>query len=276
MLWHPARVRDMLEPLSILGVCAWLAYGSWEMAVAHQTEAIILGSILGLSFLGSAASLVLGNLFGGWWRSYPEGLSWSFVQKLEMVPPLLNAAVLSHYSRIIGRAATTPVWGSLYMVAVCTSLAASHCDPHHCFAVRELILIHHCAVFAYAVMIQSSPNNPTVPAPPSQYFEQIFVAILQFGFSFYVGYSASSVQSEATRLRDMQVHALATLQRDVTLALVTNYLPPSVLFTVQERSAAGDASEMIAWKFDSGCVLQSDIVGFTALGSRISPEQLCR
>ena len=32
----------------------------------------------------------------------------------------------------------------------------------------------------------------------------------------------------------------------------------------------------LAWRFDAVCVLQSDIVGFTKLGSRATPEQLCR
>ena len=41
-------------------------------------------------------------------------------------------------------------------------------------------------------------------------------------------------------------------------------------------ASLGDASEIVAWKFDPACVLQSDIVGFTALGSRISAEELCR
>ena len=31
----------------------------------------------------------------------------------------------------------------------------------------------------------------------------------------------------------------------------------------------------IAWDFDCVCVLQSDIVGFTPLGTRVTPLQLC-
>ena len=33
--------------------------------------------------------------------------------------------------------------------------------------------------------------------------------------------------------------------------------------------------EVMAWDFDCVCVLQSDIVGFTSLGSRVTPLQLC-
>ena len=57
----------------------------------------------------------------------------------------------------------------------------------------------------------------------------------------------------------------------------------SVLKVVQDRAAGGttrglangDEFDMVAWAFDPACVLQSDIVGFTALGSRISPQALC-
>ena len=31
----------------------------------------------------------------------------------------------------------------------------------------------------------------------------------------------------------------------------------------------------MAWDFDCVCILQSDIVGFTSLGSRVTPLQLC-
>ena len=277
MMWLPSRVRCVLEPLSAIGVGAWLAYGSWEKAVAHQTEAIILGSILAFSFCCSVASLTAGLLFGGWYREFPEGLSWSFVQKLEMIPPLLHAALLSHYSRLLGRAASTPVWAAVYLMGLYNSIAASHCDPIHVLAVRQLVLAHHCAVFLYYVMTTPGQNDPVpgVP-PPSRWLEQVFVAIVQFFTVYFVSHFGSTLKGEATRVRDLQVHAQATLQRDVTLALVTNYLPPAVLLHVQERAAVGNASDVIAWKFDPGCILQSDIIGFTSLGSRVSPEQLCR
>ena len=274
MVWLPSRVRCVLEPLSAIGIGAWLAYGSWEKAVAHQTEAIIMGSILGFSFCCSVASLTAGLLFGGWYREFPEGLSWSFVQKLEMVPPLLHAALLSHYSRLLGRAASTPVWTAVYLTGLYNSISASHCDPIHCLAVRQLALFHHCAVFLYYVITTPGRNDPALGVPaPSRWLDQVFVCVIQC-FAWFI--NTYFGKGEATRLRDLQVHAQATLQRDVTLALVTNYLPPAVLLHVQERAAVGNASDVIAWKFDPGCVLQSDIVGFTSLGSRVSPEQLCR
>ena len=45
--------------------------------------------------------------------------------------------------------------------------------------------------------------------------------------------------------------------------------PPAI------QAGLGDGAEVAAWKFDCACVLQSDIVGFTALGSRVTPLQLC-
>ena len=275
MLWLPFRIRGVLEPLTALGVGAWLAYGSWEKAVAHQTEAIILGSLLGISFLVHATSLALGLLFGGGYREYPENLSWSFVQKVQVGVALFHAAILSHYSRLLGRAASTPVWAIMYYSGVQFALISSLCDANHCLAVRELILIHHCAVFAYEVWTTPGWSDPE-RGGKFRIVEYIFAAFLEMFVTHYVAYVSSLKKGEATRLRDFQVHAQATLQRDVTLALVTNYLPPSVLLHVQERAATGNTSDIIAWKFDPGCVLQSDIVGFTSLGSRVSPEKLCR
>jgi len=275
MLWLPSRLRGCIDTVMLVGVGAWLAYGSWDLAVAHQTEAIILGSLLAASFVLHAASLAAGLLFGGAWREFPEGLSWSFVQKLEVAVALFHAACLSHYSRLIGRAASTPVWCVMYFSGVQFALISSLCDANHCLAVRELILIHHSAVFAYEVMTTPGWSDPE-RGGKYRCVEYVFAAFMEMFLTHFVAYFSSLTKGEATRLRDMQVHAAATLQRDVTLNLVTNYLPPSVLLHVQERAAIGNAADIIAWKFTPGCVLQSDIVGFTALGSRISPEQLCR
>ena len=267
MLWFPSRGRGVAEPLAALAVGAWLAYGSWEKAVAHQTAAICMASFLIFSFLLHAASLAMGLAFGGPWRTFPEGLSWPVVQKLEMLGPFLHSAILSHWSRLIGRSGSVPAWAFVFLTCLRNSVSSSICDPGHVLLLRLPILAHHCAVFAYSIMT-------TPGAGPHSWVEQAFVA-----FQIFVVFLASLVpgkKAEAVRLRDLQVHAQATLQRDVTLALVTNFFPPAVLRHVRERAAAGDASDIIAWKFDPGCVLQSDIVGFTSLGSRITPEQLCR
>ena len=62
------------EPLSAAITCAWLAYGSWERAVAHTTEAAIMGALLALIFFSSVASLCAGLRFGRAWRELPRGV----------------------------------------------------------------------------------------------------------------------------------------------------------------------------------------------------------
>ena len=60
-----------------------------------------------------------------------------------------------------------------------------------------------------------------------------------------VAYKASSLKAEETRVKDIQTYTRSILQRDVTVALVSNFLPPIVLQAVQERAASGgDASEV--------------------------------
>ena len=63
----------------------WLSYSTWETAKHHMTEAAILGSFLGTSFLVALFQTVMGLTFGGRWRSMPVNVSMSFYQKLAMV-----------------------------------------------------------------------------------------------------------------------------------------------------------------------------------------------
>ena len=274
LLWFPSSVRGMLEPISACAVCAWLAYGSWDAAAAHQTEAAVLVSLLGLGFLGHAIPFALGLIFGGSWREAPKYLNWSFVMKMEMAAPFYNAAIVSHWSRMLGRAASTPALASFFVTGIYVSVSASY-EPFHWFVVRQLITAHHCAVFAYEVLTTPGWNDPDQGGPYRE-VEFVFTVVLEMFVVYFLAYISSRTKGEAESQRDIQAHAQATLQRDVTLALVANFLPPAVLLHVQERAAVGNASDVIAWKFDPGCVLQSDIVGFTSLGSRVSPEKLCR
>jgi len=91
---------------------------------------------------------------------------------------------------------------------------------------------------------------------------------------------------EGKRKEDFFAHTQSKLLRNVARDLVTNFLPAPVFKAVQERIAHADQahstgdslddSDIVAWTYDPACVLQSDIVGFTALGSRVSPHELCR
>ena len=71
---------------------------------------------------------------------------------------------------------------------------------------------------------------------------------------------------------DVRVHARAQLQRNEAMRIVSNFLPERVL---QAMAASAGDRDVIAWDFDCVCVLQSDIVGFTSLGSRVTPLELC-
>ena len=73
-LWLTYRGMRTFEPLSAAITCAWLAYGSWEKAVAHTTEAAIMGALLALIFFSSVASLCAGLRFGRAWRELPRGV----------------------------------------------------------------------------------------------------------------------------------------------------------------------------------------------------------
>ena len=83
-LWILSRVRACYEPLGILFMALWLGYSSWDTARHHLAAAAVLGAILGANFLLALSMMGMGLLVGGQWREMP-GLSWSLVQKLEMV-----------------------------------------------------------------------------------------------------------------------------------------------------------------------------------------------
>lgn len=225
-LWLAGRVRGAWEPLACLTVCAWLAYGSWDAAVAHQTEAIVLGSLLGLKLLGSLIALALGLRFGGAWRRHPTGLSWQFVQKLEMLGTIFCAAMVSQYTRAIGRCSSTPAFAAIFFLGFFINLSTTVLDPLHIFAVRLLIYAHHSAVVVYDSQTSPFWDDPALGGP-NRGIEYLFV-----GFEILCVYASSflftSPRSELLRQKDTQVLARVILQRDVTLNLVTNFLPPVV------------------------------------------------
>ena len=82
-------------------------------------------------------------------------------------------------------------------------------------------------------------------------------------------------QMERLRRGDAELRARALALHTSTVRIVRNFLPAAVLRAVSERAVDGTNADIVAWSFDPACLLQSDIVAFTALGSRISPEDLC-
>ena len=119
--------------------------------------------------------------------------------------------------------------------------------------------------------------------------DTIFVSVVSIAY-FIIAFFVNRFH-ERKRRSDLQVLSRAKLLHDVSVSIMGNFLPPLILQAVQERTrtyrvnkSKRDKSkprshishdDTLAWEFDDVCVLQSDLVGFTALGSRISPQALC-
>ena len=100
-----------------------------------------MGSLLGGSLALAAAQLAAGLAWGGGWRELPEGMSWEVVQLMEMVPTLLHAAILSHWSLLIGRTLASAVLALLYELGYAASVL-SLLDPTHALALQLIIITH--------------------------------------------------------------------------------------------------------------------------------------
>ena len=137
----PYSSPSFLQPFAVAATCAWLAYRSWNGAIAHPAQAVILFSLLGGSLALAAAQLIAGLAWGGAWRELPEGVSWEVVQLMEMVPTLLHAAILTHWSRLIGRTLATAVLALLYELGYAASVLSLH-DPTHALALQLIIITH--------------------------------------------------------------------------------------------------------------------------------------
>ena len=115
-MWFSTRIWRLLEPSIVLVVSIWLAYGSWEHTRDHAAAAAALGALLVANFVVAAALLAAGLVWGGAWRKLPAFLSWPCVQVLEALPAVLDAFVLSHWARLIGRTVSTPVYAMLHTI----------------------------------------------------------------------------------------------------------------------------------------------------------------
>ena len=68
------------QPIAVAATCAWIAFGSWDDAVEHPTEAAIFGALLAASCALASALLAAGLAWGGPWRQMPADASWEAVQ----------------------------------------------------------------------------------------------------------------------------------------------------------------------------------------------------
>ena len=225
-LWLRARIRAVFEPLSVFAVIVWLTYGArGEVVPAHKTEATIFGVLLAINFVLAVASLVVGLwLNGGGWE-IPPRVTWFWLQKIEILPTLLNAAILTHWTRLIGRHLATPVWALLYEMGFAASILHV-LDPLHAFVLQIIIVAHHCAVLAWEV-VRDSDGDSLTPAHADilVWFDSVYTVALEIFTVDIVVLFIGATQIEWMRREDWKVKGRAMLRRNVLAQLVSNFFP---------------------------------------------------
>ena len=73
--------------------------------------------------------------------------------------------------------------------------------------------------------------------------------------------------------RDVEDDALTSSERSWRLA--SNLLPAPVINALLLEASDSDNNSALAFAFPAVALLQSDIIGFTALGAKLAPEALC-
>ena len=163
------------------------------------------------------------------------------------------------------------------------SSESSLLGPAHVLASTSLVVAHHCALVAYEAMV--TPGWSSANHSDDLRWVGTVLVVYEIALISIPANVMNRPYADAKQREDFFAHTRAKLLRNVAHDLVVNFLPAPVMRAVQERAARAapkdspgdllDDSEIVAWAYDPACVLQSDIVGFTALGSRISPEALC-
>ena len=271
-LWLLARVRGCYDPLAVLFVSLFLSYSTWDTAQHHLIEAAVLGTLLSASFLMMLVITLVGLIIGGRWRRMPQGLSWSFGQKLEMVPSLFNMVIFFEWTRIIRRTVSVPAVALSFEAAFSAS-CANVLDPLHTLALQVLIFGIIFAAMVYDGMTDPQHHNAPTVSGTATWLEvavNMLVGFIFITLSCYV----YNVNQDQMHRNDVRLQQRTLALRTATEDIVCNFLPAPVVSSMNKQSADG-VVDIIAWSFDPACMLQSDIVGFTALGSRISPEELC-
>ena len=160
----------------------------------------------------------------------------------------------------------------------------SFLEPAYVLASTFVIFAHHSAIVAYEAMV--TPGWSYVNQSDGlRWLDTVLLVYLLFS-NFGTVLVVVKPYLTTMQKEDFFVQTRTKLLHNVAHDLVVNFLPAPVMKAVQERvvhtapsDSVGDLledSEIVAWAYDPACVLQSDIVGFTALGSRVSPQELCR
>ena len=200
----------------------WLGYGAGgDVALEHAVEAAIFGALLATSFLLAAASLAAGLWRNGSRREIPTGLTWFWLQKMEMLPTLLHAAILTHWSRLIGRVSATPVWALLYEMGFAASILHV-LDPLHALFLQVFILTHHSAVLGWEAT-HDADAQAHIGLPV--WLDAVYTIFLEILAVDVLVLFVGATQIEWMRREDWRVKGRAMLQRNVLAQLISNFLP---------------------------------------------------
>ena len=251
-LWFSSRVVRIVEPLTVAVICVMMVCESGKYQLRDLvTESTIIGALLCISFTAAAFTMWVGDRF-------PTHINWFALQAVETVPVLIHAVIISQWARILGVTASTYVWIILVVLGHATYYT-NIMEPTFSAVTTLLIFTHQCACMSFAMA------KWDVEAMFS------FVCVL---FYFITSYFINVFVHERTRRVDMLViHRIKHLKY-ISHSLLLNFLPVGVLQSIQDNELS--PHHILAWEFESSFVLQSDIVGFTALASKITPIELCR
>ena len=188
------------------------------------------------------------------------------------VPTFVNLHLFNQYMRILRRTISNPGLAISYEASFAAT-CAHVLDPPHALALQFLIFLQGTAFLIYDGLTDPQHHEAPVVAGSGTWLEAALICFFGIAFLLLVGFIYG--MSQETMLRsDHQLRARALALHAATERIVRNFLPAPVVDAVNKQSADGVA-DIVAWSFNPACLLQSDIVGFTALGSRISPEDLC-
>ena len=211
------------EPIGTGIVCAWIAYNALEEAKQQAAAAAICGALLVASCFVSTAALVAGLAWGGAWREMPTSVPWDVMICIEMAPILLHSAILTQWSRLLGRVGSTPVWAMLHTLA---ANPASHLlTPGHTIFATCAIFFHQCAMVGYEAM--TAPDWASPARGGSLRWIDPFLVMFEIAAVFLVAWFNTIWAAENKRRLDYSIHTRAKVLHDVAKELVTNFLPPT-------------------------------------------------
>ena len=253
-LWLLARLRGIYEPCAAAVVCMWVAWTVPGAALRHLTDAAVFGALLVLSFFTAAALLAWGILWPGS-RRPSRRLPWWASQTLEMLPTLLNSAVVIHWARIIGCLLNTPVFAICYEMGFAAS-SIHVLDPYFALGLQLVIAAHLFGAIGYEA-------THTAHWPPRTsslwWIEYFFTGGGMVSVQLLVIF-VGAIQIEALRRGRHSNLTIARREKEQAVSLASQFLPAPVvrLMSVHSRT------DVLAWQLYGVCILQADIVGCAA------------